>query len=69
MPAPSQYVPLDCCEFRMIWPTIDKGIVMLSPTVTTNGEVSSMEYAQQKSDTSDAAELIYPHQKLFTKIT
>lgn len=59
MPAPIQYVPLDCWELRMIWPTIDRGIVKLSPTVVTSGEVSSIEYAQQKSDTSDTAELIY----------
>lgn len=58
IPAPTQYVPAECCEFKKIWPTIDRGMVRLSPTVTTSGEVSSIEYAQQKSDISDAAELI-----------
>lgn len=59
IPAPIQYVTLDPWEFSMICPTKDKGIVKLSPTVTTSGVVSNIEYAQQKSDTRDAAELIY----------
>ena len=37
----------------------DRGIVRLSPTVVTNGDVSNMEYAQQRSDISEVAELIY----------
>ena len=35
---------------------IDSGIVKLSPTVTTSGEVRSIAYAQQKSEIKDVAE-------------
>ena len=33
-------------------------MVKLKPTVVTKGDVSNMEYAQQRSETKDVAELI-----------
>lgn len=57
--APSQYARLEFWALSIIWPISDSGIVRLSPTVTTSGEVRSIAYAQQKSETKDVAELIY----------
>lgn len=59
MQAPSQYNKPLVCEYSIIWPIRDRGIVRLSPTVVTNGDVRSIEYAQQISDTSEVVELIY----------
>lgn len=59
IPAPIQYVRLDFCEFKIIWPTRDSGIVRLRPTATTNGEVKRFEYIQQRSETSEVAEFTW----------
>ena len=40
--APSQYVKLEVCEFKIICPTRDSGIVKLNPTVTTSGDVNNI---------------------------
>jgi hypothetical protein len=45
--APTQYRALEYCELNMICPISDSGIVMDNPTVTTNGVVRSIAYAQQ----------------------
>ena len=59
MHAPSQYNTPFVCEYSIIWPIRDNGIVRLSPTVVTSGDVRSIEYAQHISETSEVAELIY----------
>ena len=59
MQAPSQYNKPLVCEYSIIWPIRETGIVRLSPTVVTNGDVRSIEYDQQISDTSEVIELIY----------
>lgn len=59
MPAPTQYRPLEYCELKIICPMRDSGIVSDNPTVTTNGVVRSMAYAQQKSLIRDDKELAY----------
>ena len=58
IPAPTQYNALDVWWLRIICPNNERGMDRLSPTVVTKGEVSSIEYAQQKSETNDVAELI-----------
>jgi hypothetical protein len=47
MNAPSQYQALEYCELSKICPIRDRGMVIEIPTVTTNGVVRSMAYAQQ----------------------
>lgn len=56
--APIQYMALEYWPCRKIWATRDRGIVKLRPTVTTNGVVRSIAYAQQISEASEVAELI-----------
>merc|ERR1711916_343489 len=56
--APTQYNADAYCASNTICPTRLHGIVRLRPTVTISGEVSSMAYAQQKSDMRDDALLI-----------
>ena len=58
MQAPIQYETLEVCEYSIIWPIKDSGMVRLSPTVVTRGDVKSIEYAQQISETKEVAELI-----------
>lgn len=53
MMAPIQYATLTVCELRTICPTSEIGIVKLNPTVTTNGDVKSIAYAQVISDTRE----------------
>ena len=48
---------LEVCEFRIICPTSESGIVKLKPTVTTKGDVSNIAYAQQMSDTKETVAL------------
>jgi hypothetical protein len=45
--APTQYKALEYWELKIICPIKESGIVMEIPTVTTNGVVRSMAYAQQ----------------------
>ena len=47
MTAPTQYRALEYCLLIIIWPINDNGIVIESPTVTNNGVVRSIAYAQQ----------------------
>jgi len=56
--APTQYNADAYCESNSICPTKLHGMVKLRPTVTISGEVSSIAYAQQKSETRDDALLM-----------
>ena len=58
MQAPIQYNTPEVCEYSIISPIRESGMVKLSPTVVTKGDVSSIEYAQQRSEMRDVAELI-----------
>src|ERR1700753_1162438 len=57
MQAPIQYTKLVYIPSIIIWPTKLKGIVKLSPTVTTRGDVNSIANAQQKSLKTELTEL------------
>lgn len=45
--APTQYKALEYWRLKTICPISDRGIVNDNPTVTTNGVVRSIAYAQQ----------------------
>lgn len=55
--APTQYTQLEYCEYCIISPMSDKGIVRDRPTVTTRGVVSSMAYAHDMSLMKEDREL------------
>jgi len=57
--APTQYRNPEVCEYSIISPIRESGMVRLSPTVVTKGDVSNIEYAQQRSETREVAELIW----------
>jgi len=57
MPAPTQYTQLEYCEYWIISPISESGIVSEMPTVTTSGVVRSMAYAHDMSLKNDAIEL------------